>query len=71
MATQQTKVSDLLGINARNSIYISRNSRRSKAIARSKYATKILLKDNDIACATIHGILGTSEDVNDFDWQSL
>ena len=65
------KITDLLGINARNSLYISRNSRKSKAIARSKYATKILLKDNDIPSATIYGILGTNEDVNDFNWLNL
>ena len=33
---------DILGINARNSLYVSRNSRKAKAIAHSKYATKIL-----------------------------
>jgi alpha-L-glutamate ligase-like protein len=63
--------SDLLGINARNSLYVSRNSRKAKAIARSKYATKILLNDNNIPCAEIYGILGTDEDVNDFAWQNL
>jgi alpha-L-glutamate ligase-like protein len=63
--------SDLLGINARNSLYVSRNSRKAKAIARSKYATKILLNDNNIPCAEIYGILGTDEDVNDFAWQKL
>lgn len=67
----QPKITDLLGINARNSLYISRNSRKSKAIARSKYATKILLHDNDIPSATIYGVLGTGEDVNDFAWSEL
>ena len=68
---RQTKINHLLGVNARNSLYISRNSPRSKAIARSKYATKILLKNNDIPSANIYGVLATSEDVNDFDWQAL
>lgn len=65
------KAKDLLGINARNSLYLSRSSGKAKAIVHSKYATKILLRDNDIATAEIYGILGTGEDVNDFDWQSL
>jgi len=62
---------DILGINARNSLYVSRNSRKAKAIAHSKYATKILLNENNIPCAEIYGILGTDEDVNDFAWQKL
>ncbi|MBU1033977.1 hypothetical protein KKI22_03490 [Patescibacteria group bacterium] len=65
------KAKDLLGINARNSLYLSRSSGKAKAIVHSKYATKILLRDNDIATAEIYGILGTGEDVNDFDWQNL
>ena len=69
--TKQATASDLLGINARNSLYVSRNSRKAKAIARSKYATKILLNDNNIPSAEIYGILGTDEDVNDFNWQKL
>lgn len=65
------KAKDLLGINARNALYLSRSSSKSKAIVHSKYATKILLKDNDIATAQIYGILGTAEDIADFDWQNL
>ena len=65
------KAKDLLGINARNSLYLSRSSGKSKSIVRSKYATKILLRDNNIPTAAIYGVLGTSEDVNDFDWANL
>lgn len=65
------KAKDLLGINARNAIYLSRSSNKSKAIVHSKYATKILLRDNNIATAEIYGILATEEDIADFDWQSL
>lgn len=65
------KAKDLLGINARNAIYLSRSSNKSKAIVHSKYATKILLRDNNIATAEIYGILATEEDITDFDWQSL
>ncbi len=65
------KAKDLLGINARNALYLSRSSGKAKAIVRSKYATKILLKNNNIATAEIYGILATSEDITDFDWQNL
>lgn len=65
------KAKDLLGINARNSLYLSRSSGKVKAIVHSKYATKILLRDNNIATAEIYGILATNEDIGDFDWQSL
>ena len=65
------KAKDLLGINARNALYLSRSSGKAKAIVHSKYATKILLRDNDIASAEIYGILATSEDITDFDWQNL
>ncbi len=65
------KAKDLLGINARNSLYLSRSSSKVKALVRSKYATKILLRDNNIATAEIYGILATSEDITDFDWQNL
>ena len=65
------KAKDLLGINARNSLYLSRSSGKVKSIVRSKYATKILLRDNNIATAEIYGILATNEDISDFDWQNL
>lgn len=65
------KAKDLLGINARNSLYLSRSSGKVKAIVRSKYATKILLRNNNIATAEIYGVLATNEDITDFDWQSL
>lgn len=63
--------SNILGINARNQLYVSRNSRRSKSICHSKYATKILLLNEGIQTAQVHGILATIEDVNDFKWDTL
>lgn len=63
--------SDILGMNARNQLYVSRNSRRSKNICHSKYASKVLLLNEGIPTAKVYGILATIEDVNDFDWGSL
>lgn len=66
-----SKAKDLLGINARNALYLSRSSGKAKALVRSKYATKILLKNHSIPTAEIYGILATTEDINDFDWAKL
>ena len=66
-----SKSSDVLGMNARNSLYTSRNSRRAKALVGSKYATKILMHDNGIPTAEIYAFLISNEDLNEFDWDSL
>jgi alpha-L-glutamate ligase-like protein len=63
--------SNILGMNARNQLYVSRNSKRSKTICHSKYATKILMLNEGIATAEVYGILATNEDVHDFNWGSL
>ena len=63
--------SDILGMNARNQLYVSRNSRRAKSICHSKYATKILLLNEGINTAKVYGILATIEDVNEFPWNTL
>jgi alpha-L-glutamate ligase-like protein len=62
---------DVLGMNARNQLYVPLNSNRAKSICKSKYATKLLLQSKDIATAEIHGVLATTEDVEDFDWSKL
>ena len=65
------KPRDILGMNARNQIYTALNSQQSKNLCNSKYATKILLKNNDIPTAEIYGILAINEDIQEFDWSSL
>lgn len=62
---------EVLGMNARNTLYTSLNSRQAQNICSSKYATKLLLVNNDIPTAEVYGILGLNEDVNEFDWESL
>lgn len=71
MIFAKSKAKDILGINARNSLYLSRSSNKAKALVRSKYATKILLRNHNIPTAEIYGILGTMEDINEFDWSKL
>lgn len=65
------KARDILGMNARQQMYASLNSAAAKSFTSSKYATKALLENKGIPTAKVYGILGTSEDVNDFDWKSL
>ncbi len=65
------KPADILGMNARDQLYTSRNSKTAKSICASKYATKILLKNNNIPTAEIYGILAINEDINEFDWSTL
>ncbi|MBD3250601.1 MAG: hypothetical protein GF381_03475 [Candidatus Pacebacteria bacterium] len=63
--------SKILGMNARNQLYVSRNSRKSKSICHSKYATKVLLLNEGIPTAQVYGILATIEDVNEFPWSTM
>lgn len=65
------KASDLLGMNARNQLYTSLNTSQAKKYGTSKYATKILLQDRGIPTAKVYGILGTVDDIHDFNWQAL
>ncbi|MEA2056301.1 MAG: sugar-transfer associated ATP-grasp domain-containing protein [Patescibacteria group bacterium] len=58
-------------MNARNQLYVARNSKRSKNICHSKYATKILMLNEGIQTAEVFGILATIEDVNEFNWKRL
>jgi len=63
--------SEILGMNARNRLYVTLNPKRAKAICQSKYATKILMLNEGIPTADVYGILATIEDVNEFDWSRL
>ncbi len=63
--------SDVLGMNARNQLYVPLNSPFSKSICHSKYATKVLLLNEGISTPGVYGILTSIEDVNDFNWPNL
>lgn len=65
------KPNDILGMNARQQLYTSLNSKTARGISASKYATKIILEDNLIPTPKLYGILGTVEDVNNFNWSQL
>ncbi len=63
--------SDILGMNARNRLYVPLNSRFSKSICQSKYATKVLLLNEGIPTPNVYGILTAQEEVNEFNWHQL
>ena len=65
------KARDILGMNARQQDYVSLNSARAKAFCSSKYATKVLLENQNIGTAKIYGVLTSIEDVNEFEWETL
>lgn len=65
------KPSDVLGMNARNQLYVHLNSVKARSVCASKYATKALMANKGIPTAEIYGILATSEDIADFNWQEL
>lgn len=62
---------DVLGMNARNQLFVPLNSKKARSFCISKYATKLLLQSHNIPTAQVYGILGTSEDVDEFNWQDL
>lgn len=62
---------DVLGMNARNQLFVPLNSRKAKSFCVSKYATKILLQSHNVPTAQVYGILGTIEDVDEFNWQDM
>jgi len=63
--------SDVLGMNARNRLYVPLNPKFSKSICHSKYATKVLLLNEGIPTPNVYGILTSIEDVNQFNWDHL
>ncbi|KUK79006.1 MAG: Alpha-L-glutamate ligase [Microgenomates bacterium 39_7] len=63
--------SDVLGMNARNRLYVPLNPRFSKSICHSKYATKVLLLNEGIPTPNVYGILTSIEDINQFNWNHL
>ncbi len=65
------KASDILGMNGRNQLFTSLNSKHSMSLANSKIATNILMEQHDIPTPKIHGLFATQEDVDEFDWSQL
>ncbi len=63
--------SEVLGMNARNQLFVTLNPPFSKSVCHSKYATKVLLMNAGIPTPNVYGILASTEDVNEFNWDHL
>lgn len=61
----------VLGINARSAIYLRGNKRKSRSIADDKLRTKELLIKHGIGAAELLGVIRDSNDLKEFDWESL
>lgn len=62
---------DILGINARSKYYLGLNKKQSRKVADSKMLTKQFLRKYKIPHPEILGLLGSSQEVEEFDWNSL
>ncbi len=66
------KISSILGLNARNTLYTAKyNSREAKKIANSKLQTYKVLKKNKIAHPKVLAKFKKYSDVDNFNWESL
>lgn len=66
------KISSILGLNARGSLFTSKyNSRKAKNIANSKIQTAKVLKADNVPTPKIISKFKKLEDVNAFDWSKL
>lgn len=65
------KASHILGINARNQLYTSLNSRASKKFGFSKLKTKIFLAKHGISVPTLFAHIRTREELRAFAWDEL
>ena len=65
------KVSDILGMNARNALFGRRNTKKAKRFAHSKLEGKKVLKAAGIATPELLAIFENPEEVMDFTWEEL
>lgn len=65
------KPSHILGINARNQLYTSLNSYKSKRFGFSKLRTKFFLEKQNIGVAKLYAKIQTREQLRQFDWSSI
>ena len=61
----------VLGINARNRVYLRANKKHARNIADDKLATKKILIDNSIGTADLLAVIHNTNDIREFDWESL
>lgn len=64
-------MSHILGMNARNQIYLKLNTRKGRRIADSKWLTKKVLLANELPSPNLIKLFKTPSDISDFNWSSL
>ncbi|MBM3205929.1 alpha-L-glutamate ligase-like protein, partial [Candidatus Shapirobacteria bacterium] len=62
---------NLLGLNARNRLFLTANKKEGRRIADSKLLTKRILRKNHLPTPKILAIFRTPKDIMDFPWESL
>lgn len=62
---------NVLGLNARNRLFLSSNKKEGRRIADSKLLTKRLLRRNHLATPAILAIFRNPKDIMDFPWENL
>ena len=62
---------EILGMNARNRLYTSKNSKSARKIANSKFLTKEIMSQNGINVAKVIAILSGHDEVNTYAWETL
>src|SRR4030042_5934301 len=63
--------SQILGMNARNQIYLRTNTKKGRRIADSKIFTKKILTKHGLPTPQLLALLKTEREVFEFDWTSL
>ena len=65
------KSRQVLGVNARNRIFLRSNSKKGRKIADSKLLTKKKLSKANLPTPKLLKVFGNHQQVQDFDWLSL
>jgi alpha-L-glutamate ligase-like protein len=62
---------DILGINARNRLFLIHNTKKGRRIADSKLLTKKVMEKAKISVPALYAVFKTMEEVNGFAWEKL
>ncbi len=62
---------NVLGIDARDLLYVPKNSKQAVYLADSKLASKRVLKENKLPSSRVFAVIHNRQELIDFDWASL
>lgn len=68
MPNSYTKI---LGMNARNRLYVNQNSAETRQICHSKLTTKLLMAKHEIGTPQIYAVLNEKNKIEEFDWSQM